>query len=99
VDDRTLCTKKKVAPQNCGTLRNGSLMKEIPNDQYFKPLGVRVSSTRELESALTRFKRMVKEDGILIRYIAKQEYEKPSAKRRRKRNQAIARQKYSKREK
>jgi len=48
----------------------------------------------DLNIALRQFKKLVKETGILLEYKSRQEYIKPSAKRRRMLQQAKRRLKY-----
>ncbi len=50
-----------------------------------------------IEQALRVFKRKVLKSGLLRKYRAKQVYEKPSAKRRRKKKEGIANAKRQKR--
>lgn len=58
-------------------------------------LGVKVPGHQisDLELALKEFKRQVKDSGIMLEFKARQEYLKPSVKRRRVKIAAIRRQK------
>ena len=47
-----------------------------------------------IEGALKKFKRMVKDSGMMVELRDRQYYEKPSEARRKKRNLAKSRQKY-----
>ena len=47
-----------------------------------------------VESALKKFKRMVKDSGMMVELRDRQYYEKPSEARRKKRNLAKSRQRY-----
>jgi small subunit ribosomal protein S21 len=47
-----------------------------------------------IEGALKKFKRMVKDSGMLVELRDRSYYEKPSEKRRKQRNLAKSRQKY-----
>ena len=47
-----------------------------------------------IEGALKKFKRMVKDSGMMVELRDRQYYEKPSETRRKKRNLAKSRQKY-----
>ena len=47
-----------------------------------------------IEGALKKFKRMVKGSGMMVELRDRQYYEKPSEKRRKKRNLAKSRQRY-----
>ncbi len=56
-------------------------------------IGVRVpgNTDRDLEMALRKFKKIVKDSGILEEYRDRQEYLKPSVKRRKQKLEAIRR--------
>jgi ribosomal protein S21 len=56
---------------------------------YFKPLEVKI--TNNFERGFKIFRSLVQADKILSTYKEKQSYEKPSVKRRRKKNEAIRR--------
>ena len=47
-----------------------------------------------IEGALKKFKRMVKDSGMMVELRDRQYYEKPSEKRRREKNLSKSRQKY-----
>ena len=47
-----------------------------------------------IEGALKKFKRMVKDSGMMVELRDRQYYEKPSEKRRKKQNLAKSRQRY-----
>lgn len=62
------------------------------NQEYNKFKGLRVEVVGDnLTSALRKFKKKVDESGILIEYIKRQRYEKPSVKRKREKGAARAR--------
>ena len=62
------------------------------NSEYNKFRGLRVEVQGDnLNSALRKFKKKVDESGILIEYIKRQRYEKPSVKRKREAGAARAR--------
>lgn len=54
-------------------------------------IGVRVpgNSSRDIEMALRKFKRIVKDSGIMEEYRARQEYIKPSMRKRKQKQEAI----------
>lgn len=65
-----------------------------PGDSYlskFKPLQVEVrgSSKEDFEIAAKIFKSLVQKEKIISQYKEKQQYEKPSMKKRRKRREAV----------
>lgn len=62
------------------------------NTEYNKFKGLRVEVQGDnLQGALRKFKKKVDESGILIEYIKRQRYEKPSVKRKREKGAARAR--------
>jgi small subunit ribosomal protein S21 len=52
---------------------------------------VKVDKRKSIEKAISIFKRKVKESGILLELRERQEFKKPSAVKRKKRAQALAR--------
>ena len=57
--------------------------------------GLRIDvRNNNVEFALKKFKRMVKDSGMMVELRDRQYYEKPSEKRRKKRNLAKSRQRY-----
>jgi ribosomal protein S21 len=73
----------KIAP-----IKSNSGPQEI-EEGYFKPLEVKIYNN--FERGFKSFRSLVQADGILATYKEKQSYEKPSVKRRRKKNEAIRR--------
>lgn len=67
---------------------NRHIRKENKDELVFKPLEVVV--TASFEDACRRFKTLVQNEGIIANYKARQTYEKPSEKKRRKRREAAA---------
>lgn len=62
------------------------------NTEYTKFKGLRVEVQGDnLQAALRKFKKKVDDSGILIEYIKRQRYEKPSVKRKREKGAARAR--------
>lgn len=62
------------------------------NNEYNKFRGLRVEVVGDnLTSAIRKFKKKVDESGILIEYIKRQRYEKPSVKKKREKGAARAR--------
>jgi ribosomal protein S21 len=59
---------------------------------YFTPIGVKVKN-QDIESALKKFKNIVKDSKILFLYKEKQQFEKPSAKKRKKKFRGFSRTK------
>ena len=57
---------------------------------YFQPLEVKVQNDN-IERAIKIFKSMVQGEKVLSLYKQKQSYEKPSEKKRRKKNEALQR--------
>lgn len=64
--------------------------KPVTHNNKFSGLYVEVQGDN-FNAALRKFKRKVDNDGILIDYIKRQTYEKPSVKRKRERGAARAR--------
>lgn len=65
----------------------------IKDDSYldeFHPLEVKVYGN-DSEGAARRFKMLIQKEQILIEYKARQSYEKPSVKKRRKKQEAVKR--------
>ena len=58
------------------------------NELNFRPLEI-VVYNNDFDSALKKFKMLVQKEGVLALYKAKQTYEKPSVKKRRKVKEAI----------
>ena len=60
-----------------------------------KSIGLYVEvRNNNIEGALKKFKRKVKESGLMVELRDRQYYEKPSEKRRREKNLSKSRQKY-----
>lgn len=65
----------------------------IKDDSYlddFRPLEVKVSG-HDAEGAIRQFKMLVQKEQIILQYRARQSYEKPSVKRRRKEKESVER--------
>jgi len=60
------------------------------NTVYFTGLNVEVTNDN-FNAALRKFKRKVDDSGVLIEYIKRRHYEKPSVKRRREKGAARSR--------
>jgi len=67
------------------------------NQNYSSLTGIAVEVGNNFNSALRKFKRKVDNSGILIDYVKRQRYEKPSE--RRKREKATARARWLKKQK
>lgn len=67
-------------------------MQKNNNTEYNKFKGLRVEVQGDnLQSALRKFKKKVDDSGILMEYIKRQRYEKPSVKRKREKGAARSR--------
>ena len=85
---------KKKNKQFNETSKGGDLVKESFNTQFdhiqaveFTPLQVQVQNN--FDRAMKAFRALVQKDRILSLYKEKQRYEKPSDKKRRKRNESL----------
>lgn len=67
--------------------------KKQQNDFFTTSVKVNGSDKIALEIALRKFKKMVKDSGILLEFRERQEYLKPSVKKRKMKIQAIRREK------
>jgi len=77
--------------ENTEYLKKKKKKKTTNTNQREFTLGVKVngSSKSDLEFALRKFKKIIKDSGVLLEYKDRQEFLKPSVVKRRKKLQAI----------